>query len=99
MVGVFRINWLKSFLANPNAVWYCIPKNIFDKVGGLEFLLKCDFEVSKLPIKRSEYHKQVLNYWKMAFTHNFTPHGSTLWNNRVITINRKMLFIQSWYEK
>lgn len=99
MVEVFRLNWIKAFLANPDALWFHISKNIFDKIGGLEFLLKCDFEVSKLPVRLSEYHKQVLSYWKMVFTHNFTPHGSTLWNNRVITVNRKMLFIHSWYKK
>lgn len=35
----------------------------------------------------------------MIFTHNFSPHGSTLWNNRVIIINRKSLFRYDWYEK
>lgn len=99
VVSTFRINWIKAFITNLNSLWFHIPKNIFDKVGGLVFLLKCDFETSKLPIKLAEYHKQVLHYWKMAFDHNFTPHGSTLWNNRTITVNRKTLFLQSWYEK
>lgn len=98
MVGTFRINWIKHFLNTPSTIWFKIPKNIFDKVGGLSFLLRCDFEISKLPIKLSDYHKQVLHYWKMVFAHNFTPHGSTLWNNRVITINRKSLFIKKWYD-
>lgn len=35
----------------------------------------------------------------MMFTHNFTPHSSTLWNNRTILINRKTLFKQEWYDK
>ena len=35
----------------------------------------------------------------MMFTHNFTPHSSTLWNNRTILINRKILFKQEWYDK
>lgn len=34
----------------------------------------------------------------MVFTHNFSPHGATLWNNRAIVLNRKTLFIPSWYE-
>ncbi len=32
------------YLAQPNSMW-CV----FKKVGGLDFLLKCDFEVSKIP--------------------------------------------------
>lgn len=99
IIGVFRVNWIKAFFDKPDSLWFHIPKNILEKVGGLEFLLKCDYDICKLPVKLSNYHKQVLHYWKMVFTHNFTPHGSTLWNNRVITVNRKMLFIQSWFEK
>lgn len=56
MVGVFRVNWVKASLDKPASLWYHFPKIIFDKVGGLEFLLKCDFEISKLPVKLSEYH-------------------------------------------
>ena len=62
-------------------------------------MLKCDFETTNLPVKLSEFHKQVLYYWKMIFSHNFTPHGSTLWNNRTITINRKTIFKQDWFNK
>uniref|UniRef100_A0A3P9AV59 Reverse transcriptase domain-containing protein n=1 Tax=Maylandia zebra TaxID=106582 RepID=A0A3P9AV59_9CICH len=99
MVGVFKINWIKAFLLKPDSIWFHIPKNIFKKVGGLDFLLKCDFDILKLPVKLSEYHKQVLSYWKMVFAHNFSPHCSTLWNNRTITINKKSLFIKEWFEK
>ena len=72
---------------------------LFKKIGGLEFLLQCDFEVHKVPIKLSNFHKQILQYWKMIFTHNFSPHGSVLWNNRVITVNRKSIFRRDWYGK
>ena len=99
MIGVFKLNWIKAYLAQPDSIWFHIPKCLFQTVGGLKFLLSCDFELSKLPIKLSDFHKQILFYWKMMFTHNFTPHSSTLWNNRTITINRKTLFKQEWYDK
>jgi len=99
MIGVLKLNWIKSYLTQPNSIWFHIPKCIFKKVGGLEFLLKCDFEITKLPIKLSNFHKQILQYWKMIFTHNFTPHGSTLWSNRTIMANRKSLLKQEWLEK
>ena len=31
--------------------WFSIPSLVFNKVGGIEFLLVCDFEMSKLSIK------------------------------------------------
>lgn len=81
MVGTFKLNWLKAYLSQPNSMWFHIPRSLFKRIGGLEFLLKCDFDVNKVPVKF------------------FTPHGSTVWNNRVITINRKSIFKCDWYEK
>lgn len=99
LVGTFKINWLKACLSNPTSMWFHIPWNIFKKIGGLDLLLKCDFEVGKLPLKLSDFHKQILLYWKIVFTHNFSPHGATLWNNRVITVSKKSLFKYEWYDK
>lgn len=98
MIGTFKLKWLKEFILNPNAIWYHIPNNIFKRFGGLMFLLKCEFEIPKLPFKLSEFHKQVLHYWKMIFTQNFSPHCATLWNNRVILSNKKSLFNQHWFD-
>lgn len=72
MIGVFKLNWIKAYLAKPNSIWFHIPKCLFQNVGGLEFLLRCDFDITKLPIKLSDFHRQILLYWKMMFTHNFT---------------------------
>ncbi|KAF3851853.1 hypothetical protein F7725_005208 [Dissostichus mawsoni] len=85
MIGTIKIKWLKAFLSQPESMWFHIPKAIFKRLGGFDFLLKCDCEI--------------LNYWKIVFSHNFSPHGSTLWNNRVIIINRKSLFRSDWHEK
>lgn len=45
-------------------------------IGGLDFILKWDFEVNRIPIKLSNFHKQI-HFWKMMFTHNFPPRNST----------------------
>lgn len=52
-----------------------------------------------IPIKVSNFHKLLLQYWKIIFTHNFSPHGSSQRNNRVITIKRKSLLKSDCYEK
>jgi len=36
----------------------------FEKCGGLNFLLSCDFKCSKFPIKVSNFHKQSLDAFK-----------------------------------
>lgn len=96
---MFKIKWIKEFLSQQNSMWFHISRRLFNKLGGLEFLLRCDFEVNKIPLRMSNFHKQILHFWKMIFTHNFTPHRSTHWNNRVILINKKSLFKRNWFEK
>ncbi|XP_040908382.1 uncharacterized protein LOC121191268 [Toxotes jaculatrix] len=96
---LLKIRWLQSFLKNDNGIWFSLPAFIFNKVGGIQFLLVCDFEISKLPIKLSKFHQQVLLHWKMIFKHNFSPHNVPLWNNRVILNRRKSMFIEEWLTK
>lgn len=47
-------------------------------VGGIIFLLRCDFDPLELPFKLSNNHKQVLLYWKMLYKHDFSPHTEKL---------------------
>lgn len=98
MDGSIKLKWLQSFINNSNNIWFYFPKVIFEKLGGIEFLLKCDFEISKLPIKLSNFHKQVLQYWKMIYKHNFSPHTNSIWNNRCILIKRKSIFYKDWMD-
>ncbi len=61
--------------------------------------MRCDFSIQKLPLKLSEFHKQVLLYWKLIYKHNFSPHNSPMWNNRYILFRNKSLFIRDWWER
>lgn len=80
-------------------MWFSIPSYLFEMVGGIDFLLKCDFDPPKLPLKLSDYHKQVLLYWKMLHKHNFSPYSATIWNNRYILHKKKSLFYKDWMDK
>ncbi len=39
-VNTFQVNCLRRCLMNPMSLWFFIPNNIFDQLGGLSFLLK-----------------------------------------------------------
>lgn len=79
IIAAFKVKWLKECISQPQSIWYHIPNKLFNKVGGIHFLCKCDSEVSKIPIKLSEFHKQVLHFNKMIFTHNlFTTQFTTV---------------------
>uniref|UniRef100_A0A3Q2NMZ7 Inosine triphosphate pyrophosphatase n=1 Tax=Fundulus heteroclitus TaxID=8078 RepID=A0A3Q2NMZ7_FUNHE len=37
--------------------WFCLTKGLFKKIGGLDFVLRCDFNVYRLSVKLSAFHK------------------------------------------
>ncbi len=71
---------------------FTISFSVFGKIGGL----KCDFELSKQPLKLSLFHQQVLLCFKLV--HNFSPHKSCIWNNRFILHHNKSLFYENWFK-
>ncbi len=44
----FKINWLKRCWITPNSLWNHIPHSRFIQIGGLKFLLTCDYNISKI---------------------------------------------------
>ncbi len=95
----FKVKWLKECLKAPDSLWYFIPHNIFKNVGGLQFLLSCNYSISRLPVKMSEFYQQALLAWKLCYSHNFSPHKSIIWNNECIIKRNKSLYLQNWIDK
>ncbi len=93
----FKINWMKRFLKCPSSIWNYIPNYIFSQLGGLHFLSLCNYNIEKLPVKLSAFHKQMLLAWSLIYKHNFSPHSFSIWNNCNILYKNKSLFFQNWY--
>lgn len=56
---ILKINWIKRFLKNPNSLWNIVPIFIFEKLGKTTFLLQCPYSIIRLPVKLSNFHKQL----------------------------------------
>lgn len=39
VTAAFRVKWLKECISCPGSIWYHIPSQLFNKVGGIVFLL------------------------------------------------------------
>ena len=76
--NTFKIKWIKECLRASDSIWYFIPNNIFKQLGGLHFLLTCNYKTTKLPIKLSKCIQQALLGWKLCYTHNFSPHKTII---------------------
>nr|XP_020463111.1 uncharacterized protein LOC109964271 [Monopterus albus] len=58
----------------------------------------CQYNVNKIPVVLSNFHKQMLLSWTLAYKHNFSPHKCYIWNNQYITHKSKSLFLYNWFE-
>ena len=56
IMNTFKNNWLKRCLTHQNSLWFFIPNHIFEKIGGLAFVLTCNYSPDKLPVTLSIFH-------------------------------------------
>ncbi len=94
--NTFKIKWIRQFLRNPNSIWNFIPNFLISELGGLNFVLLCNYNIEKIPVKLSNFHEQMLLSWSLIYKHNFSPHRYYIWNNRNTLYKHKMLFLENW---
>lgn len=68
IIQILKINWIEKGVIRNNFPWFYIPNVIFEKCSGLHFLLSCNQNVYKSPMKVANFNKQAS--WKIA---NYTP--------------------------
>lgn len=47
MNRTLKLNWLKHCVKSPGSICHIFPQTILDKMGGIEFILRCDHNVTK----------------------------------------------------
>lgn len=68
--NIFKITWIQSYIRSKDELWYYIHNIIFGELGGIEFLLNCYYNINKLPVKLSNFHKQALLLWMISYKHS-----------------------------
>lgn len=68
--NIFKITWIQSYIRSKDELWYYIHNIIFGELGGIEFLLNCYYNINKLPVKLSNFHKQALLLWIISYKHS-----------------------------
>lgn len=70
----FKAKWLTNLLSVKDMIWNTFLKHVLPcLMGGVTFLLKCDYKTEKLPVKCSSFHKQALLVWNLVCKHNVSP--------------------------
>ena len=102
MIKALRLAWIPRLLRGGHQNWKSVPNYFFDKYGGLQFILNCNYD-GKYFEKLPNFYKEILKYFsdlKALYNSDLTGNRDiTLFNNKVILIGRKPLFNKEWFAK
>ena len=98
-----KLIWVKQLCSNSDAPWKYIPNSFLSTVGGTE-LFQCNYSYNLLDLKGPlpEFYNQIIRHWQKIVS--TTPHSKTeilsqtIWNNKFITIDKKMVYLPHWHQ-
>ena len=101
VVKSLRLAWISRFLSNSRDSWKAIPNYYLSTHGGLQFLLKCNYNANDINNNLPTFYRELFQYFQefKNKTKIFSYGNLLLWNNEAITIEKKMLFWKSWFDK
>ena len=101
MVKALRLSWISRFLLGSDESWKAIPKSYFTKLGGLPFILKCNYNTKKLSEKLPTFYRELLDYFADLRNNFEDMHQKTfiLWNNKDINKNGNFLSLPELNDK
>ena len=105
MAKSLRLAWISRLLSNDeewSQVWKAIPNHFFDMYGGLNFLLRCNYDSSFLKqTGMPQFYQVMLQCFHVLKSSYETDLGQdlVLFNNKEILIDRKTFFYKSWFQK
>ena len=105
MTKSLRLAWISRNLAKDdkrNKVWKTIPNHFFDMYGGLDFLLRCNYDSKFLErTGMPQFYNSMLQFFLELKSSYETDLGQdlVLFNNKEILIDQKTFFYKSWFKK
>ena len=92
--------WIKRLLFRDNCIWKVVPDYFFSKHGGLNFLLRCNYDVKYLRHIPAFYRDILIAFDEIKTLYNYDQGTETiLFNNKEILVDGKPLFIREWFIK
>ena len=101
MLKALKLTWIPRLLrTSDNSNWCIIPKHYFRRMGGLNFLLRCNYDTkffNDLPL----FYKKILevfNELKTLYSYD-QKQELILFNNKDILVDGKPIFLMEWFRK
>ena len=100
-----KFAWISRLLTDEptcSESWKTIPNYFFEKYGGLNFLLRCNYDKNFLEqIDLPQFYKLILPYFleiKESFL-NQSGQELILFNNKDILINGRTILYRNWFDR
>ena len=102
MLKALKLAWIPRLIrTSDNSNWCIIPKRFqFNSEGGLNFLLRCNYDtnyLNDLPI----FYKKILDFFnelKTLYTYD-QKQELILFNNKDILVDVQPIFLSEWFKK
>ena len=101
MIKALRLAWISRLLQERQANLKTVLVHFFSKLGGLNFLLTCSYDVEyceKLP----RFYRDILSFFsilKSLYEDETCKKDLILYNNKEILIGGKPFFNKEWFSK
>ena len=89
-----RLPWLNRIIKGSG--WSDFSKLYLDRIGGLQFLLQCNYQVECLP-DLPLFYLNMLRFSKELFKCKHME--EIIWNNKFITIEGKSIYYKEWHSR
>ena len=101
MLKALKLTWIPRLLRTlENSNWSIIPRYYFRRMGGLNFLLRCNYDTNHfndLPL----FYKKILEFFnelKILYSYD-QKQELILFNNKDILVDGKPIFLSEWFRK
>ena len=99
-IKALRLDWIPRLLTPEIRNWKTIPDYYLRKFGGLDFLLRCNYDVKYLD-GLSLFYKTMLTFFdelKNLYSYD-EMQDMVLFNNKEILVGGKPVFIKEWFDR
>ena len=101
MLKALKLTWIARLLrTSDNSNWCIIPKHYFGRMGGLNFLLRCNYD-TKFFDDLSLFYNKILEFFnelKTLYSYD-QKQELILFNNKDMLVDGKPIFLMEWFRK
>ena len=100
MLKALRLAWIPRILNAGDKNWCSVPNHYFRKQGGVNFLLKCNYDKKFFP-QLPTFYKNILKFFQeLKVLYGYDQASDlVLYNNSEIQVDQKTVYLNNWMKK